>query len=391
MPQLSPAPKRFASLLASLTLGCLVTTGCTSGYRGYYLTRPQAAEESDAIVPMAPAPPRSLAMFEGDTGRVATWADLMEGVAWADVIFLGEAHDHAEGHRVETAIAEDTLSSFPGSAVSMEMFERQDQADVDAYLRGEIDVTTLVERTKSLGWGVPGDAKESEDKEVAKAERRKLWDAYYQPTVDVAKARGSRVIAANAPRDYVKKAHSDGYDALRALPENERALFDIPDHLEGGIYRRRFNEVMLGEDASSADAAARQRVDDRFRSQQVWDATMGRSIARALDAVPAPPKIVHIVGGFHIDNRVGTVTQLLAARPNTRVLTVQIIPEGSRTLRDEDRGRADIIIYAAREAKPEAATETPAETTPQTAPETKPAEKTDGAKAGEKPAPQGAA
>lgn len=371
MPHVPPAPKRFISLLAGMTLGAVLIGGCSSNagsYRGYYLTRPQANEPSIAMVPASPSPPRALAMFEGDTGRVATWEDLMEGVAWAEVIFLGEAHDHGEGHQVQTAIVTDTLARFPGSAVSMEMFERNDQEAVDAYLRGEIDVATLVERTKSLGWGVGSD-----DKELPAEKRREIWDAFYQPTVDAAKAAGARVIAANAPRDYVRKARTDGYDALRELPEAEQALFDVPDSLEGGIYKRRFNEVMLGEDANSPTAEERRRVDNGFRSQQVWDATMGRSIANALMSDHPPTKVVHLVGGFHVDNRVGTVTQLLRARPETRVLTIQIVPDDARTLSREDRGRADLVIYAARAPQPEP------EMKPETKPDTKPETTTDGA------------
>ena len=96
-------------------------------------------------------------MFEGETGRVATWDDVMEGVAWADVIFLGEAHDHREGHQFQTALVEDALERFPGTVVSMEMFERNDQEAVDAYLRGEMDVTTRLERTQRLCWGASAD------------------------------------------------------------------------------------------------------------------------------------------------------------------------------------------------------------------------------------------
>lgn len=293
--------------------------------------------------------PRSYAMFEGETGRPATWSDLMAGVEWADVIFMGEMHDHGEGHRVQTALVEDAMERFPGTALSMEMFERNDQAAVDEYLRGEIDVSALVERTKSLGWGSPAD-----EKDIDAARKREIWDAFYQPSVDAAKRHGARVIAANAPRDYVRKARTEGYDALRALPAEERSLFDIPDATEEGIYKRRFDEVMLRDGERLSDPEVASRINNSFRSQQVWDTTMGRSIANAFRLEPPPTKVVHLVGGFHVDNRGGTVTRLLEARPESKVLTIQVIPEASRHLRSEDRRRADIVIYAPREEKPEA-------------------------------------
>jgi uncharacterized iron-regulated protein len=340
---------------AAIACGLLpLLGGCAAdlapSWRGYYLTREESQGPSKAVLTEQLSGPRGYAMFEGETGHVATWDDLLEGVAWADVIFLGEVHDHGEGHAVQTALVEDALDRHPGAAISMEMFERNEQADVDAYLRGEIDVTALVERTKSLGWGAPADESEED-----KSKRRELWDRYYQPTVDAAKRHGAPVIAANAPREFVRKARTEGFEALRALPSDQRKLFEIPDALEEGIYRRRFNEVMLRDGESISDPEVRSRIDNGFRSQQVWDTTMGRSVAQAFERVPPATKVIHLVGGFHVDNRGGTVTRLLEARPQSRVLTVQVIPDASRSLRPEDRRRADIVIYAPRAPKEEEA------------------------------------
>ena len=316
----------LASLTAMAVLG-----GCST--TGYYAHRPQAHDPSDARIPAQPAPPRTLAMFEGDTGRVATWADLMEGIAWADVVFVGEYHDHRAGHQVELAIYEDALAATPGTALSLEMFERDDQVMVDKYLKGEIDQPTLVEETKSKGWGPKNPAKGS-------------WEEFYQPLVDTAKAHDAPIIAANAPRKYVRQARKDGYAALAALPPEEKVLFDTPTHLDTGAYRKRFEQVMVdnGADANASDHA--QQMESGFRSQQVWDATMAKSIAKALDA--GVPKVVHCVGSFHVDWQGGTMLQLREIRPSTKILVVTVVAEGSEVLQDRDRHRADIVIYAAR-------------------------------------------
>jgi hypothetical protein len=61
------------------------------------------------------------------------------------------------------------------------------------------------------------------------------------------------------------------------------------------------------------------------------------------------------------------VLQYEARRPSDRVLTITVIDASSRTLREEDRGAADIVIYgfpvarAKREPEPAAA---PAATAP---------------------------
>ncbi len=330
-------PVLLATVVFAVTLG---SGGCTT--KSFYLTRPQAHEPSDAIIPVNPMPARSLAMFEGDTGRVATWYDLIEGVSWAEVVFIGEIHDHRAAHLVEQAVVEDALASFPGTAVSMEMLERNEQPIVDAYLRGEIDLVTFVERTGSANWA-------GKPKEGTPAGQG-TWEDFYQPMIDAAKERGAMVIAANAPRDYVRKARTEGYDALLALPPEERALFDVPVVIEGGAYRERFNAVMTGDGQDADDTGHGERLDSTFRAQQLWDSTMAHSIAAALDAPRdrRATKVIHIIGGFHVDGRAGTVTQLLKIRPNTRVLTIQIEPVDARQLRDEDRDRADLIVYAKR-------------------------------------------
>ena len=70
---------------------------------------------------------------------------------------------------------------------------------------------------------------------------------------------------------------------------------------------------------------------------------MGASIARALDA--GAPKVVACAGCFHIERDGGTVLQCEARRARTKVLTVTVIDETSRVLREEDRNAADVVIY----------------------------------------------
>jgi len=56
-------------------------------------------------------------------------------------------------------------------------------------------------------------------------------------------------------------------------------------------------------------------------SQALWDATMAYSIAESLKK-NKNELIVHLNGGFHTENRLGTVEHLLKYRPNTKVLVV---------------------------------------------------------------------
>lgn len=300
--------------------------------------RPQAGSPSDAVLPAEPWPPRDLAMFEGRSGRVLTWADLFEGVAWADVVIIGETHDNLRAHELQRAIVEDAANSFPKVALSLEMLETDEQPIVDAYLAGEIDQAAFEERTGSRDWGA-----------------KDRWKDFYQPAIDEVKAVGGRVVAANAPRRYVRMARTEGFAALAALPPAEQALVAVPKTLTPGRYRERFDEFMSGDPET---------VEALYRAQQTWDATMARSIARAMDA--GEGKVIHLVGSFHSDWDGGLVDQLRRLKPFARILTVTVVPEDSRLLVDRDRDRADAVVYAAKPPEPGA----PAE--PESTPDARP-------------------
>lgn len=273
--------------------------------------------------------PRGLPMFVGTDGASMSWHDLMDAVQWADVVIVGEQHDDAMGHAVQRAIVQDTLDRWPRSALSMEMLERDEQLLVDDYLDDIIDTAAFIRLTFSENWGGPG-----------------MWVHWFQPIVDAAKERNARVIAANAPRRYVRMARLSGYDALDALPRERRALFDRPRELPRNHYFDRFAQVMSHIENPRA-------LDAMFRSQMVWDATMARSIINARPSQQA--KVVHLVGRFHSDFEGGLVQELRRHQSGLRILTISMIRRDAFELRESDSSRADIVIYTGEpEADPEA-------------------------------------
>jgi len=303
---------------------------------------------------------RQLPMCSGRTGKPLDWQDLLHATDWAEVIFIGEQHDDALGHAFQRAVTEDALASHSDGALSMEMLERDDQALADDYIDGIIDAETFEKLTHSTDWGDKG-----------------MWPQWYQPIVDAAKANDARIIAANAPRRYVRLARSRGYDFLRSLPNDRRRLYAIPLKNRDDGYWKRFVKVMTENENHGAPP-----TDDRikelrngFRSQSLWDATMADSIAKAHQA--GAKKFVHLVGQFHSDFNGGTVQQLRARWPQARILVISMQREDGPSLRDDDRGRADIIVYTGArppepETQPDSATTQPAgndATTARSAPE----------------------
>ena len=313
-----------ASATAATVLAGAAGTGCTrdpyDDLVWYY--RPQ---QGSIVVPREQRGPRQLAMFHGSDGAPLDWNALWNGMRWADIVIVGEQHDDANAHRVQLAIWEEAVAAWPGSVVSLEMLERNEQATVDEYLAGTIDQSTFVERTGSRDWAA-----------------KDTWDDFYQPVIDTAKRANARVIAANAPRDYVRRARTEGYEALAALPEEERALFALPEDDAPDTYRARFRDFMSGGGEREVDEA---RLEEVLRSQRLWDATMADSIAKAWKDMPRGAKLVHLVGQFHSEYDGGLVSEIRARAPWVRILTVTVQKGTAYALRAEDEGKADVVVY----------------------------------------------
>lgn len=281
-------------------------------------------------------------MFTGHDGRPLSWDDFINAVAWADVIIVGEQHDDAIGHAFQRALVEDVCERWPDSALTMEMLERDDQPIIDDYAEGIIDESAFATLTHSKGWGGKPDS----------------WAQWYQPIVDAALwrtskkgVRGMNVVGANAPRRYVRLARTEGYERLKELPKHRRALIDLPRGEASPQYWQRFQDVM-NEASESDDAKAQaghggemtqERLVNGFRSQRVWDATMAASIARAKKS--GAEKVVHMVGQFHSDFEGGTTQEVRQRLPHAKLLTISMQRAYDATMRDEDRHRADVVVY----------------------------------------------
>ncbi len=276
--------------------------------------------------------PRSPSAFRGD-GTSATWDQLASAAADADVVIVGENHGHAFGLASAAALWEDVLGRCPDAALALEFFERDDQSRLDDYLAGIIDDATFRKVTRRTAGSYPGG---------------------HHAMVELAKARHRPVIAANAPRQYVRLASKSGFDAMEKLNDRQKANFRVPDELPTGKYREDFDKVMGGmgghggADPSKKDEApdpekARAALDGAFRSQSVWDWTMGESIAMGLDEGNRP--VVQVVGRFHGDFGGGLVQAIRKIRPSTKILVVSFVDAPAAALRDEDRDRGDFVLY----------------------------------------------
>lgn len=267
---------------------------------------------------------RQFPMYQAATGQKIDWEALMQQVEQSDVIILGERHNDAWGHRFQREVVREGTRLWPGSAVSLEMLERHHQPLLNAYLQGRLSYDNFLKAAGVANWAGEG-----------------TWLVWYQPVLNAARSAFSPVVAANAPRSYVRQARLEGFSSLASLPVSQKKLFEIPPPVPEEHYLARFAGLMSAH--SPGGSPPDENLLAFFRSQQVWDATMASSV---VCQARRSPKVFHLVGQFHSDFDGGLVVRIRNLNPHLRILNISMQSDHpSPTFREEDRGRADIVVY----------------------------------------------
>lgn len=106
----------------------------------------------------------------------------------------------------------------------------------------------------------------------------------------------------------------NGLSSLQQLDAQAKSyLAPLPIDTATGAYYDKFVKIMGGH-----EAVAGMQI---YQSQNLWDATMGWSIAQFYKSHPGY-KTLQLNGGFHSEEKLGTVAQLKKYAPNVRILTI---------------------------------------------------------------------
>jgi uncharacterized iron-regulated protein len=232
-------------------------------------------------------------------GNSATVEQVLTAIGENEAVFLGEQHDDAVGHAVQMEIFQRAVAQYAATrrmALSLEMFERDVQIVLNEYLKGLISETQFI--ASSRPWG--------------------NYKTDYRPLVELAKEKKLPVIAANAPRRYVNMVSRNGREALNALTkEAKHWLAPLPYGEPSESYSKKFKALM------GTSPEAQMGIDKILSSQSLWDATMANSVYRFLKDNDNS-LVIHLIGSFHTESRLGTVEHLLKYRAKTKALVVTV-------------------------------------------------------------------
>jgi uncharacterized iron-regulated protein len=252
----------------------------------------------------------SYRIYNGATGKPAAITDIVEAMRAVNVVFIGEQHNDPTAHRLELKLLQAAQERYAGSsaantaarlvALSLEMFERDVQTELNEYLAG-----LIIERQFLLS--------------------SRPWSNYasdYRPLIEFARDEKLSVIAANAPERYVNRVSRLGAGSLKELSLAAKTwLAPLPYAAASEAYAAKFNSFMSTDQSVHATHGGAAHL---LEAQALRDATMAFSIAEKLKAEPKA-LVLHVNGSFHSAGRLGTPEQLLLYRPQARLMVIDIV------------------------------------------------------------------
>lgn len=243
------------------------------------------------------------------SGKAVTLDDVISAMGSAEVVFLGETHNDAAGHMIELQLLQGAATRYGQGAdagarrqvaLSLEMFERDVQTQLDEYLSG------LILERQFLADSRP-------------------WNNYqsdYRPLIEFARERSLPVVAANVPTRYANRVARMGRASLTALSSQAKAwIAPLPYGEAGEEYAAKFSRAMEG----MPDGYQGNLKQNFLDAQVLRDATMAYAISQALTN-RQKALVLHVTGIFHVEGRMGIPEQLLKYRPRTRMIVIAILP-----------------------------------------------------------------
>ncbi len=234
------------------------------------------------------------------TERSQAHSDILQAIAAAQVVYLGETHDDPADHTAQLEIVQ-ALAQQNEMAIALEMFQRPFQPALDAYLAGTLTEAELIAQSEyNTRWAFP-------------------WE-FYAPILRYAKANQIPLIALNTPTEVTRQVARAG---LASLTDTD--LADIPPLAEIDTTKQAYRSWMEAAFSAHGSSDRSLNFENFFAAQVLWDETMAEGIAQQLAADP-DRQIIVFTGEGHIAYSYGIPSRVARRRPATLQATVMLIP-----------------------------------------------------------------
>lgn len=243
-------------------------------------------------------------------GKKVSYKKMIKVLKEKDIVLFGEYHNNAIAHWLQLEVTKE-LKQSRDLVLGAEMFEADNQEQLDLYLQGKLSAKGLDSNAR-------------------------LWKNYptdYAPLVNFAKENKLAFAATNIPRKYASLVSKGGFEKLDSLSAKEKSwIAPLPIAYDAELpgYKKML-EMMGGHGGPNLPKA-----------QAVKDATMGHFI---LKYFKPGSLFIHYNGAYHSDNYEGILWYLKRQRPELRYATISTVSQKDiHSLEVVNKGKADFII-----------------------------------------------
>ena len=233
-------------------------------------------------------------IVDSRTGKTLSLQQMANELKKYDLIFFGEYHDNTTLHKLERELLP-LLDTKRELILSLEMFERDVQSDLDAYIENWL----------------------TEDEFLAKSRPWSNYQDDYRPLIEYAKQKKLTVIAANIPRSIAGKMARTGPDFTDTLPEEDKKWLPNKISYPDDSYKKAFLETLENMHSPMMN----NNPDWLYQAQCLKDETMAESIVNASKMKPKA-RVLHFNGDFHSRYFSGTVSRVQELLPKKKIAVI---------------------------------------------------------------------
>lgn len=243
-------------------------------------------------------------------GQEMSYSKMLSLTNKSDVVLFGEMHDNSIIHWLQLELTKD-LAQKKNLVLGAEMFEADNQDELNAYLSGKINQKQLDTTAR-------------------------LWKNYrtdYKPLVEFAKEKKFNFIATNIPRKFASLVYKNGFQVLDTLSTEQKSwIAPLPIAYDAELpgYKAMLD---MGDGHSNENLP---------KAQAAKDATMAYFISKNLKPETT---FIHYNGTYHSDNFEGINWYLKKYAPKVKIVTIATVEqEDIVRFEKENQNKADIII-----------------------------------------------
>ncbi len=235
-------------------------------------------------------------IWDVSSARLIDRQSLVERLARADFVLLGERHDNPDHHLLQAEVLRSLISVGRRPAVGFEMLGLDDASTIADHLAAAPNDAAGLGR--AVNWNQRG------------------WPdwAMYQPIAEVAFQVRLRIIATNLPLATARKMTRDGLAALEPRVARDLGLDRPPSE---PVFARMAADIRDAHCGYASEESVNAMVD----VQRIRDAQMAQSLIAAGD----PDGAILVAGAGHVRNDYGIPVYLGAKAAGKRTVSIAFV------------------------------------------------------------------